>query len=93
MRALNRVFKRGEQQGTERGQTISTAVIPDVGHTAKDHKPIDGLYQKNRPLFNSKMTINGEIFEFVSEIMNSATRTLETREVTDIHRGSSIQAE
>ena len=56
-------------------------VISDLGLTPKDQKPNENGLPKTRPLCKAKRTINGEVSEFVANIMDSAARVFDTKEV------------
>ena len=86
MRAMNLIFDRGANQSNKdrvwQASELAATTIPLLGVTPKDHKPIqDNGDPKTRPLCFAKKTINGELSEFVSQILDPAANCITNSEV------------
>ena len=79
LKALNRVFSTALDQGENgigrvwEAKKIKSTSIPVNTFTPKDHKPCgpDGL-PKTRPLCGAHRTMNGEISEWLADILEAA---------------------
>ena len=87
LKAMNRAFNTGENAG-EKGMSraweakeLESMTIPTNSYTVKDHKPCDseGL-PKTRPLCGAHRSMNGEISEWVSDIVVPAIRAKGSKE-------------
>ena len=85
MRAMNKIFKRGENTDMERvwsATELQSTVIPNLGVTPKDHKPLEENGDpKTHPLCFAKQTINGEMSEFTASYMDPAASSIPGIEV------------
>ena len=85
---MNKVFNTGKGLGkkaSERARLakeVSNLVIPQLYLLWKDHKKIgdDGL-PKSRPVCGASQTLNTEMSEWVSDILESTLATMESSEV------------
>ena len=79
MRCVNHIFKMGEDQG-EKGEKrvwnakeLESTVIPIVSLLVKDHKnPKQNGDPATRPVCGASRSINGEMSESVSDILDAA---------------------
>ena len=86
LRALNLIFQAGENQGEGQprvwqAKELSSTVIPIMSQLVKDHKPPkpDQEAPPTRPVCGASSSINGELSEWVSHIVDSANCAIDTR--------------
>ena len=86
MRAMNRVFNvggnRDNQERVWKAKELMATVIPNLSLMVKDHKPLDGEGQpKTRPVCGADRSMNGELSETLSIILDGTAIVLPGKEV------------
>ena len=87
MKGLNRVFNAGRTHGEEgmertwKAKELKSSCIPNQRLLAKDHKPVDGEGRpKTRPVCAAARSPNGELSEFIADIVEAAIDARGTEE-------------
>ena len=86
LRALNLIFRPGkETQSEERvweAKELKSTIIPVLSLLIKDHKQLnpDGS-PKSHPVCGASRSINGELSEWISTILDAMAASVETSEV------------
>ena len=86
LRALNLIFRsRKETQSEERvweAKELKSTIIPVLSLLIKDHKQLnpDGS-PKSHPVCGASSSINGELSEWISTILDAMAASVETSEV------------
>ena len=86
LRALNLIFNPGSEttcpDRVREAKELRATIIPIVSLLIKDHKePDEQGRPKSRPVCGASSSINGELSEWISDILESISQSMETDEV------------
>ena len=95
LRIINHIFNTGADTGSKErtwaAKELRSTVLPVNSLLVKDHKPLtpEGL-PKTRPVCGASCSMNGELSEWISEILDAVGQTEETSEAIS---GEEMRAE
>ena len=88
LKALNRVFRTGENHGEKamrrawRAKEAKATILPLLHLLVKDHKEVgEGQNPKTRPVCGAATGINGELSEWIADIVEAALQGVDNKEV------------